>query len=198
MDFDFYGNAVQEYMTEFEENTRKVLKRIKIPQDEIDLHIQEEQKRIEELIETNKEYAKLIMDLQIYKKSNEYHLVSLTQFAKRKNETNPGYVIQSWLRDRNTLEFLRLWEKENNPYYFNDEAAKKLIEKTHEASFTLTAKVWLTETNAQGIKSKQGSGGGTLAAEPIAIDFITWLLPERRYELIKLISKRVLMLREEN
>lgn len=198
MDFDFYGEAVQEYMDEFAENARRIQNKIKIPQSEIELLIQGEKDKIDKLIATNKEYAKLLLDLQLYQKNNKYQMVSLTQFAKRKNKTNPGYVIQSWLRDRNTLEFLRLWEKENNPYYFNDEAAKKLIEKTHEASFTLTAKVWLTETNAQGIKSKQGSGGGTLAAEPIAIDFITWLLPERRYELIKLISKRVLMLREEN
>ena len=61
----------------------------------------------------------------------------------------------------------------------------------------MTAKVWITETNACGIESKQGVGGGTLAAEPMAIDFITWLYPERRYELIKLISKRTLLLQKE-
>ena len=196
MEFDFYGDAVREYLTEYAENTRRILKKIKIPQEEIELSIQEEQEKIEKLIETNKNYAKLLMDLQIYRKNNEHNMVSLTRFAKRKNETNPGYVIQSWLRDRNTLEFLRLWEKEHNPHYFNDEAAKNLIEKTHEPSFTLTAKVWITETNARGIESKQGAGGGTLAVEPIAVDFITWLFPERRYELIKLISKRVLLLQE--
>lgn len=102
-------------------------------------------------------------------------------------------MIQSWLRDRNTLEFLRIWEKEHNSHDFNDEAAKKLIEKTHEPSFTLTAKVWTAETKAQGIESKQGSNGGTFAVEQIAVDFITWLCPERRYELIKLISKRALL-----
>ena len=198
MDFDFYGDAVQEYLTEYAENTRRILKKIKIPQVEIELQIQEEKERIEKLVETNKNYAKLLMDLQVYQKIIERHMVSLTQFAKRKNETNPGYVIQSWLRDRNTLDFLRLWEKEHNPHYFNDEAAKNLIEKTHEPSFTLTAKIWIIETNARGIESKQGTGGGTLAAEPIAVDFITWLFPERRYELIKLISKRVLLLKNES
>ena len=49
MDFDFYGNAVQEYMTEFAENTRRILKKIKIPQEEIELAIQEEQEKIEKL-----------------------------------------------------------------------------------------------------------------------------------------------------
>ena len=105
MDFDFYGNSVQEYMTEFEDNTRRVLKKLKIPQEEIESQIQSEKERIEKLIETNKEYAKLLMDLRVYRKDSERNMVSLTQFAKRKNETNPGYVIQSWLRDRNTLEF---------------------------------------------------------------------------------------------
>ena len=194
MDFDFYGDAVQEYLIEYAENTRRILKKIKIPQEEIELSIQEEQEKIEKLIETNKNYVKLLMDLQIYRKNNEHNMVSLTRFAKRKNEMNPGYVIQSWLRDRNTREFLRLWEEENNPRYFNDEAAKNLIEKTHEPSFTLTAKVWITKTNARGVESKQGAGDGTLAAEPIAIDFITWLYPERRYELIKLISRRTLLI----
>lgn len=193
MDYDFYGNAVQEYMTEFAENTRRILKKIKIPQEEIELSIQEEQEKIEKLIETNKNYAKLLMDLRVYRKDSERNMVSLTQFAKRKNETTPGYVIQSWLRDRKTLEFLRLWEKEHNVRDFKDESAKKLIEKTHEPSFTLTAKVWISETNARGIESKQGSSGGTFAVEPIAIDFITWLCPERRYELIKLISKRTFL-----
>ena len=64
MDFDFYGDAIQEYLTEYAENTRRVLKKIKIPQVEIELQIQEEKERIEKLIETNKEYAKLLMDLQ--------------------------------------------------------------------------------------------------------------------------------------
>lgn len=134
MDFDFYGDAVQEYLTEYSENIRRVLKKIKILQAEIELQIQEEKEKIEKLVETNKEYAKLLMDLRVYQRDNERRMVSLTQFAKRKNETTPGYVIQSWLRDRNTLEFLRLWEKEYNPHYFNDEAAKNLIEKTHELS----------------------------------------------------------------
>lgn len=59
------------------------------------MQIQEEKEKIEKLVATNKEYAKLLMDLQIYQKDNERHMVSLTQFAKHKNETNPGYVIQS-------------------------------------------------------------------------------------------------------
>ena len=60
MDFDFYGDAVQEYLTEYSENIRRVLKKIKIPQAEIELQIQDEKEKIEKLIATNKEYAKLL------------------------------------------------------------------------------------------------------------------------------------------
>ena len=137
------------------------------------------------------------MDLRLFKTNDLSDMVPLTVFARRKNETNPGYVIQSWLRDRNTIEFLRLWEKEHNQYYFDDEAAIRLIERTHEPSFTLTAKIWIKETNAKGIQSKQGANGGTFAYNEIAIDFITWLYPEKRYELIKLISMRVLSMWDE-
>ena len=191
MVYDFYGSAVREYLAEFEETTRKIERRLNIPKEEINYQIQSERDNINKLIETNQNYAKLLMDLQLYKKNCSSNMFSLTQFAKRKNEKNPGYVIQAWLRERSTLEFLRLWEREFNKE-FNDETAKRLIERTHEPSFTLTAKIWISETNAKGISSKQGSGGGTLAVDLIAIDFITWLLPERRYDLIKLISLRLL------
>lgn len=134
------------------------------------------------------------MDLRLYRANETNNMISLTKYARRKNETNPGYVIQSWLRDKNTIEFLRLWKKENNAYRFDDNAAQKLIERLHEPSFTLTAKVWINETNAIGIQSRQGSKGGTLAAESIAIDFIVWLYPEKRYEFNKLVYSRLLII----
>ena len=101
-------------------------------------------------------------------------MYSLTEIAKRKNLDNPSYVIQSWLRDINTLEFLYLWEKDNNQYFI-EEAAKELMEKTKQPSFTMTAKLWIKNTRPTGIRSKQGhgEGGGTLARQEIAIDFIT-------------------------
>lgn len=191
MDFDLYGNANEEYMAEYSESAKKLMKKAKIADKEIEAEIQDERNRIEKLLVTNQKYAQLIMDLKIYSANNPWDMVSITQYARRKNADNPGYVIQSWLRDRNTLEFLRLWEKEHNSSQFNDEAAIKLIERTHEPSFTITAKAWINETNAIGIKSKQGANGGTFAAKQIAIDFITWLNPEKRYELMKIISKRI-------
>ena len=134
------------------------------------------------------------MDLEhIFSKT--FNLYSLTEIAKKKNPNNPSYVIQSWLRDINTLQFLCLWEKDNN-VYFIDEAAKELIEKTKQPSFTMTAKLWIKNTRAIGIRSKQGHGGGTLAQQEIAIDFITWTFPEKRYELSKLIVNKIMHLKD--
>lgn len=125
-------------------------------------------------------------------KIKDLELYSLTEIAKQKNLNNPSYEIQSWLRDRKTLEVLILWEREHNQNYFNFEKAANLIEKTKEPSFTLTAKTWISETKAVGIISKQGKGGGTFAHHEIAIDFITWLIPVKRYELAKMIYNKIL------
>lgn len=115
--------------------------------------------------------------------------ISLTEIAWTANSENPSYVIQSWLRSRNTIEFLRMWEKDNN-LDFSDDECNHLIEKLKLPSFTITPKKWITLTNAKGIVSKQGNNGGTLAHRDIAFDFKLWLSPEKRYEVIKLISKK--------
>lgn len=57
-----------------------------------------------------------------------------------------------------------------------------------ESSFPLTVKIWKRFTNATGIISKQGNGGGTYAHRDIAIDFYIWAFPDKRYELIRMIS----------
>lgn len=151
------------------------------------------QREICKLLETNEPYARVLMDLEHlwYKDENLY---SMTEIAKRNNSKNPSYVIQAWLRDVKTLELLCLWEKEHNRL-FEEEEANKLIAKTKEPSFTITAKVWIEKTSAQGIVSKQGKGGGTFAHHEIAIDFITWLFPEKRYQLAKMIINRILDLK---
>ena len=102
--------------------------------------------------------------------------LSLTDIARKINEKSPSYVIQSWLRSRNTLEFLRIWESKNNPNF--DEAMKA-------PSFTVTPKQWITKTKAIGLLSKQGKNGGTLAHPDIAGDFHMWLYPEFRLTLIQ-------------
>lgn len=116
------------------------------------------------------------------------NFISLTELAREENRDNPSYVIQNWLRSRNTIEFLRLWEKENNPD-FNEAECNQLFEQLKKPSYTLTVKKWITQTNAKGIISKQGNNGGTMAHRDIALDFQLWLYPEKRYEIVKVISR---------
>ena len=115
--------------------------------------------------------------------------VSLTEIVRAHSDDAPGYVIQSWLRNGNTLAFLNLWEKENNPDYYED-GYQKLLEKKKATSFTLTPKLWISQTNAIGITSKQGQSGGTLAHPIIACEFAAWLTPKFKMLLLELSLNR--------
>lgn len=190
MSFDIYEGAVAEYMDNIERTVKELQERSAMCDETVEYTLENTRKSIQKYLETNRPYAQLLMDLE-HLKHKDNTTISLTEIAKKKDETNPSYVIQSWLRNINTLEVLCLWEKEHNTD-FNLGEAQKLIDKTKEPSFTLTAKIWIANTNAKGLTSKQGKGGGTFAHHEIAIDFITWLFPEKRYELAKMISKKIL------
>lgn len=111
--------------------------------------------------------------------------ISLTELVRVHSDDAPGYVIQSWLRSGNTLVFLNLWEKENNPDY-RENGYRELLEKKKAVSFTLTPKLWIDQTKAIGIISKQGKSGGTFAHPMIACEFVSWLVPEFKMLLLKL------------
>ena len=111
-------------------------------------------------------------------------MVSLTELAKQYSEESPGYVIQSWMRSRNTLEFLRQWEKDMNEE-FNDEACKELIYQGHTTSLTITPSLWIRRTHAVGMRVKQGRGGGMSAYPEIAADFHLWLAPKVRLAMVR-------------
>lgn len=115
--------------------------------------------------------------------------ISLTKIAQAHSDDSPGYVIQSWLRSGNTLAFLNLWEKENNPDY-KEGGYTELLEKKKTASFTLTPKLWIERTKAIGIVSRQGKSGGTFAHPIIAGEFASWLTPEFKLMLLKLSLNR--------
>lgn len=182
--------AIQEYYDNNEKMVLSVKDKCSMSDEDVAHFLSGVKKKLNELLIKNKPYADLMMDLDILRVIKENDFVSLTEIAKRKNHNNPSYVIQSWLRDKNTIEFLSLWEKENN-MEFNIEEYENINKKLSEPFFTITAKVWITKTNAKGIISKQGNNGGTLAHHDIAIDFITWLFPEKRYELVKMIGFRM-------
>ena len=109
--------------------------------------------------------------------------ISLTDIAKYRSD-DPNAVIQNWLRNRNTIEYLGLWEKINNPNFkplefegFRKEAGLN--------GFTLSPKKWITSTNAIGITSKSGRYGGTYAHSDIAFEFASWISPEFKLYIIK-------------
>lgn len=84
MDFDFYGNAVEEYIADYSEMTKSTLKKAKVSDDEIDFMIQNERNILERLLEINKKYVQLIMDLRIYRANELCNMILLTQFVRKK------------------------------------------------------------------------------------------------------------------
>ena len=114
-------------------------------------------------------------------------MVSLTEVAKQYTEDSPGYVIQGWMRNRNTLEFLRQWENDMNGE-FDDRACEDLIHQAHTTSLTVTPSLWIRRTHAVGMRVKQGKGGGVSAYPEIAADFHLWLDPAERLALVRLVQ----------
>jgi hypothetical protein len=111
-------------------------------------------------------------------------MVSLTELARQYSEEPPGYVIQSWMRSRNTLEFLRQWEKDMNAE-FDDRACEELIHQARTTSLTITPSLWIRRTHAVGMYAKQGKGGGVSAYPEIAADFHLWLDPKARLAIVR-------------
>lgn len=108
----------------------------------------------------------------------------LTDLARRKNPYEPKDVVKNWLRLRSTIEFLGLWEQLYNPDFkgvefdtFKNEAGSN--------AFTLTPQRWIEKTNAIGIVSRSGRGGGTYAHKDIAFEFASWISPEFKLYVIK-------------
>lgn len=115
-------------------------------------------------------------------------MVSLTELARQYSEDSPGYVIQSWMRSRNTLEFLRQWENGMNEE-FDDKACEELIHQAHTTSLTVTPSLWIRRTHAVGLYVKQGKGGGVSAYPEIVADFRLWLNPAERLALVRQIRE---------
>ena len=110
--------------------------------------------------------------------------ICITDIARYKSSTNTDDLIRNWLRNRNTVEFLGIWEQLNNPEFkpVEFDGFKKLAGLN---SFTLTPKQWIESTNAIGIISKAGRYGGTYAQKDIAFEFASWISVEFKLYLIK-------------
>ena len=110
--------------------------------------------------------------------------ISLTDIARYKESDHTDDLIRNWLRNRNTLEFLGIWEQLNNPG-FNPVEFDGIRMQAGLNSFTLTPKRWIEATGAIGINSRAGRYGGTYAHKDIAFEFASWVSVEFKLYLIK-------------
>ncbi|MDY0195593.1 MAG: KilA-N domain-containing protein [Sulfurovaceae bacterium] len=115
---------------------------------------------------------------------NKEDYICITDIAKYKDEFQANDIIRNWLRNRNTIEFLGIWEQLNNSNFkpvefdgFRKEAGLN--------SFTMSPAKWIEATNAIGIISKSGRYGGTYAHKDIAFEFASWVSVEFKIYLIK-------------
>ena len=122
--------------------------------------------------------------IQIYTEDFKNDYISLTDIARYKNVHEPKDVVKNWLRVRDTIEFLGLWETIHNPSFKGVEFDSFRKEAGTNA-FTLSPQRWIENTNAIGIVSKSGRGGGTFAHPDIAMEFASWISAEFKLYLIQ-------------
>lgn len=124
-----------------------------------------------------------VLDQEIHINKNDYF--SLTDIARYKNPEAPADVVKNWLRRKDTIEFIGLWEKLNNPNFNVVEFDQFKNEAGHNY-FTLSPKKWIDGVNAIGIISKAGKyNAGTYAHKDIALQFASWISPEINLYIIK-------------
>ena len=112
---------------------------------------------------------------------NQEDYISLTDMIKAKNG---DFFISDWLRNRNTVEFLGIWESIHNPD-FNYGGFAIIRSKAGLNNYKISAKEWVEQTNAIGIFAKAGRYGGTYAHKDIAFEFGMWISPEFKVYLIR-------------
>ncbi|MGN0437155.1 MAG: KilA-N domain-containing protein [Lachnospiraceae bacterium] len=124
------------------------------------------------------------IDIGIYTTDFENEFISLTDIAKYKNSEDPRFAIQNWMRNRNTIEFLGIWEMLSNSN-FNRVQFEAVRSEAGLNRFVMTPTKWIDEMNAIGMVSKAGRYGGTFAHADIAFEFASWISAEFKVYLIK-------------
>ena len=130
--------------------------------------------------------AKIIVKNQTIKtlSKNGVDYICITDIARQKNAIEPKDVVKNWLRSKNTLEYLGLWEQLNNPNFKGVEF-DPLLKEAGSNAFTMSPTRWVEITNAVGIICKSGANGGTYAQRDIAFKFASWVSVEFELYLIK-------------
>ena len=126
-----------------------------------------------------------LLEIGIYTKDFENEFISLTDIAKYRNNDDPRFIIQNWMKNRHTIDFLAAWENLHNPNFkrvhlhtFRDQISLN--------RFVMTPEKWIRETGATGITVKRGRySSGTYAHTDIAMSFATWISPEFQLYLMK-------------
>ena len=108
----------------------------------------------------------------------------ITDIARQKNALEPKDVVKNWMRQKNTLEYLGLWERLYNPAFKGVEF-DPLLAEAGSNSFTMSPTRWVDLTSAIGIITKNGPGGGTYAQRDIAFKFANWISVEFELYLVK-------------
>ena len=124
------------------------------------------------------------LKIGIYTEDFQNEFISLTDIAKYRNSDDPRFVIQNWMRNRNAVEFLSVWEELHNPD-FNRVQFEAVKEEAGLNRFVMTPAKWIEQTNAIGIVSKAGRYGGTYAHSDIAMAFASWISPEFQLYIMK-------------
>ena len=123
-------------------------------------------------------------EIQIYTEDFKNDYISLTDIARYKNKEEPNVVVANWMRNFNTIEYLGIWEKLNNPE-FKPLEFEGFLKEAGSNAFTLSPQKWATATNAKGVFVKVGRGGGTFAHKDIAFKFASWISAEFELYIIK-------------
>lgn len=114
----------------------------------------------------------------------EGDFVSLTDIAKQQNQTEPRFLILSWLKNQNTLEFLETWETVHNKAFKREQMVTFRLEATANRN-VVSIKKLIDATNMIGLTAKSGRYGGTWAHADIALNFMYWLSPSFQVYFVK-------------
>lgn len=123
------------------------------------------------------------IDIAIYTDNFQDEFISLTDIARYKSD-EPKDVIKNWMRSKDTIEFLGLWESLHNQDFKGVEF-DSFKKQAGSNSFTLSPQKWIEATGAIGIVSKSGRYGGTFAHSDIAFEFASWISAEFKLYIIK-------------
>jgi hypothetical protein len=124
------------------------------------------------------------MEITVLSVGSPDDFISITDIARYKNPEFPADVVKNWLRTRAAIEFNGIWEQIHNPNF-------KLVEfdqfknESGANAFVLSPQKWIESTNAIGMISRSGRGGGTFAHIDIAFEFASWISAEFKLYIIK-------------